>query len=141
MSDPARDRWAQWLLERRFGGDPEHRDSFLEGVTTWRDRVLGNATVREGETLLDVGAGAFLPGAKDRVGPATTFHLRITSGAVQADVQGMIPVRRGVVSLQNEHGAAQPDARYPAELLRFHGNPRSDHTPGPVLPARQPEGS
>jgi ubiquinone/menaquinone biosynthesis C-methylase UbiE len=57
MSGPARDRWAEWLLERRFGGDQEHRDSFLEGVVTWRDRVLGNAAVREGETLLDVGAG------------------------------------------------------------------------------------
>ena len=57
MSGPARDRWAEWLLERRFGGDQEHRDSFLEGVLTWRDRVLGNAAVREGETLLDVGAG------------------------------------------------------------------------------------
>ena len=57
MSGPARDRWAEWLLERRFGGDSEHRDSFLQGVLTCRDRVLGNAAVREGETLLDVGAG------------------------------------------------------------------------------------
>jgi arsenite methyltransferase len=70
VSGPARDRWAEWLLERRFGGDPEHRDSFLEGVVTWRDRVLGNAAVREGETLLDVGAGDGLIafGALDLVG-------------------------------------------------------------------------
>ena len=70
MSEPARDRWADWLLERRFGGDPEHRDSFLEGVLPWRDRVLGNAAVQEGETLLDVGAGDGLIafGALDLVG-------------------------------------------------------------------------
>ena len=70
MSEPARDRWAEWLLERRFGGDPEHRDSFLEGVLPWRDRVLGNAAVQEGETLLDVGAGDGLIafGALDLVG-------------------------------------------------------------------------
>lgn len=70
MSEPARDRWAEWLLERRFGGDPEHRDSFLEGVLPWRDRVLGNAAVTEGETLLDVGAGDGLIafGALDLVG-------------------------------------------------------------------------
>ena len=70
MSGPARDRWAEWLLERRFGGDSEHRDSFLQDVVTWRDRVLGNAAVREGETLLDVGAGDGLIafGALDLVG-------------------------------------------------------------------------
>ena len=70
MSEPARDRWAEWLLERRFGGDAEHRDSFLEGVVLWRDRVLRNAAVQEGETLLDVGAGDGLIafGALDLVG-------------------------------------------------------------------------
>ena len=70
MSEPARDLWAEWLLERRFGGDEEHRDSFLEGVVLWRNRVLGNAAVQEGETLLDVGAGDGLIafGALDLVG-------------------------------------------------------------------------
>lgn len=70
MSGQARDRWAEWLLERRFGGDPVHRVSFLEGVVLWRERVLGNAAVQEGETLLDVGAGDGLIafGALDLVG-------------------------------------------------------------------------
>jgi arsenite methyltransferase len=57
VSGPARDRWAEWLLKRRFGDGVEYRDSLLEGVVSWRDRVLGNAAVQEGETLLDVGAG------------------------------------------------------------------------------------
>jgi len=65
-----RDRWAEWLLKRRFSGDPEQRKSFLEGLLPWRDRILENAAVKEGETLLDVGAGDGLVafGALDLVG-------------------------------------------------------------------------
>jgi arsenite methyltransferase len=67
---PVRDRWAEWLLKRRFSGDPEQRGSFLEGLLSWRDRILENAAVKEGETLLDVGAGDGLIafGALDLVG-------------------------------------------------------------------------
>lgn len=67
---PVRDRWAEWLLERRFGGDRRQRESFLEGLLTWRDRILRNAAVKRGETLLDVGAGDGLIafGALDLVG-------------------------------------------------------------------------
>jgi arsenite methyltransferase len=70
MTEPVRDRWAEWLLERRFGGDPGQRAAFLEGLLPWRDRILQNAAVREGETLLDVGAGDGLIafGAIDLVG-------------------------------------------------------------------------
>jgi arsenite methyltransferase len=60
VAEPGRDRWAEWLLERRFGGDQEHPASFLQGVIPWRDRVLKmlkNAAIENGETLLDVGAG------------------------------------------------------------------------------------
>lgn len=57
MTEPIRDQWAEWLLERRFGGDAERREGFLEGLLPWRDRVLGNAGVGAGDTLLDVGAG------------------------------------------------------------------------------------
>ncbi len=43
---------------------------FSAGVLPWRDRILQNAAVREGETLLDVGAGDGLVafGALDLVG-------------------------------------------------------------------------
>jgi len=70
MTGPVRDRWAEWLLERRFGGDAGRRKAFLESLLPWRDRVLENARLREGETLLDVGAGDGLIafGALDLVG-------------------------------------------------------------------------
>ena len=70
MPKPARDRWAEWLLERRFGGDAGRREEFLEGLNPWRDRVLRDSGVGEGDTLLDVGAGDGLIafGALDLVG-------------------------------------------------------------------------
>jgi arsenite methyltransferase len=67
---PEMDRWAQWLLERRHGGDPAALERQLRGVRQFRDRVLENAAIREGEVVLDVGAGTGLIGfgALDRVG-------------------------------------------------------------------------
>lgn len=53
----ARDRWAEWLAVRRFGGDPETRQRFLANLAATRDKVLDGAELREGETLLDVGCG------------------------------------------------------------------------------------
>jgi arsenite methyltransferase len=58
----ARDRWAEWLAERRFGGDAAVRSEMLARLTETRDRVLDRAGLREGETLLDVGCGEGLIG-------------------------------------------------------------------------------
>jgi arsenite methyltransferase len=52
-----RDRWAEWSLERRFGGDRSAAKEMLAGLRPVRDRVLDRAELREGETLLDVGCG------------------------------------------------------------------------------------
>jgi arsenite methyltransferase len=70
MTEPVRDQWAEWLLERRFGGDPGQRERLLEGLIPWRNRILENAAVQRGEILLDVGAGGGLIafGALDLVG-------------------------------------------------------------------------
>jgi len=53
----ARDRWAEWLAVRRFGGDAEARESVLSDLSGIRDVLLDRAEVRRGETLLDVGCG------------------------------------------------------------------------------------
>lgn len=51
------DRWAEWLLERRFGGDRKVMEESLGRLRGWRDRILEGAALASGETLLDVGAG------------------------------------------------------------------------------------
>jgi arsenite methyltransferase len=53
-----RDCWADWLAERRFGSsDPEVRRQFMDKLVPVRDKVLDKAALKQGETLLDVGAG------------------------------------------------------------------------------------
>jgi arsenite methyltransferase len=56
------DQWAEWLLERRHGGDEDTLHEVLEFLAPIRERVLDNAELREGETLLDVGCGDGLIG-------------------------------------------------------------------------------
>lgn len=71
MTASARDRWADWLLERRHGGDAEQFANTLRMLEPVRDRVLDNARLEDGDIVLDVGCGDGLIGfgALDRVGP------------------------------------------------------------------------
>jgi arsenite methyltransferase len=52
-----RDIWAEWLAERRYGGDSEMRRRMREELLPVRDKVLDRSGVSPGETLLDVGCG------------------------------------------------------------------------------------
>jgi arsenite methyltransferase len=52
-----RDRWAEWLAVRRFGGDAETRRRVLAELSAIRDTLLDGARLGLGETLLDVGCG------------------------------------------------------------------------------------
>jgi arsenite methyltransferase len=60
VGEPVRDRWAEWLLERRHGGDPGALEATLDFLGPVRDRGLRNATLTGGETPLDVGVGGGL---------------------------------------------------------------------------------
>jgi len=62
MTAEGLDRWARWLLEQRHGGDPEELERMLARLADVRRRVLENADVREGDLVLDVGAGNGLIG-------------------------------------------------------------------------------
>jgi len=68
---PAQDRWANWILQQRFGGDPEQRDRVLGFLAPIRDTVLSGAALQPGDVVLDVGCGDGLLGfgALDLVGP------------------------------------------------------------------------
>jgi arsenite methyltransferase len=51
------DRWADWLLSRRFAGSEGVRREFMERLTQVREKVLDNAELASAEVLLDVGSG------------------------------------------------------------------------------------
>ena len=57
MENSGQDIWAQWLLKRRFGGDPERMKKMLERLAPVRDKVLSHISLEPGDTLLDVGCG------------------------------------------------------------------------------------
>jgi ubiquinone/menaquinone biosynthesis C-methylase UbiE len=65
-----RDKWADWLLERRHGGDTAALERAVQELAPVRDRVLDDAAIAEGDVVLDVGCGDGLIafGALDRVG-------------------------------------------------------------------------
>jgi arsenite methyltransferase len=71
---PQRDQWAAWIAERRHGGDPELLRQHMEYLAPVRDRVIANAALAPGQTVLDVGCGDGLIGfaAAEAVGPAGT---------------------------------------------------------------------
>jgi len=57
MANQVQDQWAQWLFQRRHGGDPEVLHAMLSTLSQVRDAVLQNARVAQGNTLLDIGCG------------------------------------------------------------------------------------
>jgi ubiquinone/menaquinone biosynthesis C-methylase UbiE len=69
-SEKTQDKWAQWLLHKRHGDDSEMQKTQLTFLGQVRDKLLQNAKIVEGNTVLDVGTGDGLIafGALDRVG-------------------------------------------------------------------------
>jgi arsenite methyltransferase len=65
------DLWSDWLLRRRFGGDPVNELTLRRAVERIRDRVLDRAHLSPDMVLIDVGSGDGLIafGAFERVGP------------------------------------------------------------------------
>lgn len=57
MAKSTQDQWAQWLLERRHGGDAEKQKAVLKSLYPVRNKVLQHTRLSEGDTLLDVGCG------------------------------------------------------------------------------------
>ena len=66
------DRWAQWVLEGRHGGDESALAETLRFLEPIRDEVLDAAALEPADTALDVGCGDGLIGfgALERLGPA-----------------------------------------------------------------------
>src|SRR6266545_3376277 len=87
------DRWAEWLLERRFGGDSAHRDRVMPQLVEFRDRVLDGARIVAGDVVLDVGCGDGLValGALDRVGPSGTVIFSDVSVSLLERCRSVVP--------------------------------------------------
>ncbi len=81
MPDSKLDIWAQWLLQRRWGGDRERMKAELRDcLYPIRDQVLSHAHLSEAETLLDVGCGDGLIafGALDKVATSRVIFSDIS---------------------------------------------------------------
>lgn len=57
MNAPQQDMWSRWLLNRRFGGDPERMKKMLNFLYPIRDQVLSHISLEANQILLDVGCG------------------------------------------------------------------------------------
>lgn len=86
-----RDRWAEWLLERRHGGDPAVLEKQLPAIHEFRDRVIANASIKEGEVVLDVGTGNGLVGfaALALVGPSGRVIFSDVSGDLLTECRAL----------------------------------------------------
>ena len=57
MENSSQDIWSRWLLERRFGGDPQRMKIVFDHLYPVRDKVLSQVHLQADDTLLDVGCG------------------------------------------------------------------------------------
>ena len=57
MENTQQDIWAQWMLNRRFGGDPKLMQTMMNELYQVRDKVLSRIDLQNSGTLLDVGCG------------------------------------------------------------------------------------
>jgi ubiquinone/menaquinone biosynthesis C-methylase UbiE len=57
MTQSSQDLWSQWLLKRRFGGDPQRIQAMLDRLDPIRDKILSRIQLDSGARLLDVGCG------------------------------------------------------------------------------------
>src|ERR1700733_7025318 len=83
-STGARDHWAEWIFQRRYGGDANRRQAGLSRLAAIRERVLDGSGIESGSTLLDVGTGDGLIGfgALDRVGSSGEVIFSDVSGVL-----------------------------------------------------------
>jgi arsenite methyltransferase len=101
---PEYDKWSRWLLETRFGGDEKIAELGLRLLGQLRGTLLEKAALKDGQVLLDVGAGDGLIafGALEKLGPGGRVILadisrRLLDQAQEAaEKMGVtLPIHRG----------------------------------------------
>lgn len=95
--EPQSDAWADWLLHRRHGDDPEFGRVVSSFVTQYADRVLDKAGLSSGMTLIDVGSGDGLVAfrAIERAGPTLRAILTDISAPLLRHAES-VAVQRNV---------------------------------------------
>jgi ubiquinone/menaquinone biosynthesis C-methylase UbiE len=93
------DRWSEWLLHGRYADDPAYERVVRSVVARVADRVLQDARLSPGVTLVDVGAGEGLVAfrAIERVGPSIRVVL-VDISAPMLRHSAVIAARRGIES-------------------------------------------
>jgi ubiquinone/menaquinone biosynthesis C-methylase UbiE len=74
---PTADLWSHWLLHQRYADDAEFQQAVHALVDRYIERLLDNAQLAPGQTLVDVGTGEGLVAfrAIERIGPALRVWL------------------------------------------------------------------
>ena len=85
MNNTLEDRWQQWLLNRRHGGDPAQLQATLDRLRPIRDRILDNGRFADGKILLDVGCGDGLVafGALQRTERSVVWFSDVSASLLQ----------------------------------------------------------
>ncbi len=96
-SEAPSDVWSEWLLHRRHGDDPTLAHAVRCDVERYADRVLDQAQLTAGMTLVDIGAGEGLIAfrAIERIGPSLRVLLTDISAALLHHAEALA-VERGV---------------------------------------------
>jgi arsenite methyltransferase len=114
------DKWAEWLLKKRFGGNEEIYKKTMEFMGAIRDRVLDGAKIEPGDTVLDVGCGDGLlaMGALDRVGPEGKIIFSDISESCIEHCKQFAPANSEFVVAGAEDLSAISDASVDAVVIR-----------------------
>jgi ubiquinone/menaquinone biosynthesis C-methylase UbiE len=96
-SETHSDVWAEWLLRRRHGDDPDFARAIQGRVEHFADRVLDGACLSPGLRVVDVGAGDGLIAfrAIARIGPSLKVLLTDLSISLLRHVE-RLAIERGV---------------------------------------------
>lgn len=91
------DKWAEWLISRRYGGNKQEFGKVIVELQRLRDQVIKNASLKQGDLVLDIGTGDGLLGfeAMKFIAPEGHVYLSdISSDALEfcAEIVGDLGV-------------------------------------------------